>query len=152
MECIKQKDNSYLLIDENGTKITLSKGADKSITINYLKEESELRCFVIDRESTLYSSFSSMLGNSSSLKLYSDTCVGILGNGVTLERDKKDILATFTLESDCDYQIEDDSIRVYPHNDFHSKVDKLYQKIEEKNQKIKTKSKIKQPKTRRLSR
>ena len=92
MECIKQKDNSYLLIDENGTKITLSKGTDKSITINYLKEESELRCFVIDRESTLYSSFSSMLGNSGSLKLYSDTCVGILGNGVTLERDKKDIL------------------------------------------------------------
>ena len=38
MECIKQKDNSYLLIDENGTKMTLSKGADKSITINYLKD------------------------------------------------------------------------------------------------------------------
>lgn len=59
---------------------------------------------------------------------------------------QKDILATLTLESDCDYKIDDDSIRVYPHNDFHSKVDKLYQKIEEKSQRNKTKSKVKQPK------
>lgn len=152
MECVKQNDNSYLLIDENKAKMILTKGLDESITINYLKEASELRSFVIDRESTFYSSFNSMLGNSCSLKLYSDTCLGVFGNQMTLERDKKDILATFTLESDYDYQIDDNSIKIYHHNDFYDRVEKLFQKIKEKQQKNKTKLKTKQPKTRRLTR
>ena len=82
MECIKQKDNSYLLIDENGTKMTLSKGADKSITINYLNldklSEEEL--------SSLYTSYQSFVDNgigTPTLLLVSNSEVKMFKRGYT---------------------------------------------------------------------
>ena len=82
MECIKQKDNSYLLIDENGTKMTLSKGSDKSITINYLNldklSEEEL--------SSLYTSYQSFVDNgigTPTLLLVSNSEVKMFKRGYT---------------------------------------------------------------------